>query len=150
MLIGVFLGAVCAVCAVSAAQKGQDVLARALGGAEAGLVDQLSGLVLLVGLLDEELDAAVLAGDDADGLFMNQHSRSLSLSWISRWSDLVGDRALVLAAVEVLEVQRVARELDAVGPLDEGGAVALGHCPGEVVGDCGGHCVGMGCVIRGY
>ena len=47
---------------------GQDVLARALGGAEAGLVDQLSGLVLLVGLLDEELDAAVLAGDDADGL----------------------------------------------------------------------------------
>ena len=145
MLIGILLGAVCA---ASAAQKGQDVLARALGGAEAGLVDQLSGLVLLVGLLDEELDAAVLAGDDADGLFMNQHSRSLSC--ISRWSDLVGDRALVLAAVEVLEVQRVARELDAVGPLDEGGAVALGHCPGKVVGDCGGHCVGMGCVIRGY
>ena len=64
---------------VCGAEGGQDVLARALGGAEAGLVDQLSGLVLLVGLLDEELDAAVLAGDDADGLFMNQHSRSLSL-----------------------------------------------------------------------
>jgi hypothetical protein len=57
---------------------GKDVLARALGGAEAGLVDQLSGLVLLVGLLDEELDAAVLAGDDTDGLFMNQHWLSLS------------------------------------------------------------------------
>lgn len=57
---------------------------------------------------------------------------------------LVGNLALVLAAVDVPQVQRVAGELDAVGPLDEGGAVALGDCPGEVVGDCGGHCVGMG------
>jgi hypothetical protein len=73
---------VCAECVGgSAAQRGgarEDVLARALGGAEAGLVDQLSGLVLLVGLLDEELDAAVLAGDDADGLFMKINTRALS------------------------------------------------------------------------
>ena len=59
-------------------------------------------------------------------------------------SHLVGDLALVLAAVDVPQVQRVAGELDAVGPLDEGGAVALCDCPGKVVGDCGGHCVGMG------
>lgn len=58
---------------------------------------------------------------------------------------LVGDLALVLAAVDVPQVQRVAGELDAVGPLDEGGAVALGHLPGKVVRNCGGHCVGMGC-----
>jgi hypothetical protein len=56
----------------------EDVLARALGGAEAGLVDQLGGLVLLVGLLDEELDAAVLGGDDTDGLFMKINTRALS------------------------------------------------------------------------
>lgn len=58
---------------------------------------------------------------------------------------LVGDLALVLAAVDVPQVQRVAGELDAVGPLDEGGAVALGHLPGKVVRNSGGHCEGMGC-----
>lgn len=45
-----------------------DVLARALGGAEVGGLGGGSGLVVLVGLLDEEGDAAVLRGDDTDGL----------------------------------------------------------------------------------
>ena len=45
-----------------------DVLARALGGAEGGGLGRDSGLVVLVGLLDEEGDAAVLSGNDTDGL----------------------------------------------------------------------------------
>src|SRR5690242_21636859 len=63
---------------------------------------------------------------------------------------LVGNLALVLAAVDVPQVQRVAAELDAVGALDQRGAVALGDCPGEVVRDCGGHCEVLGCLIRRY
>lgn len=116
-----------------------DVLARALGGAEGVGLGRGSGLVVLVGLLDEESDAAVLRGNDTDGLQRGQlhaHGRAEQIQ-----SYLVGNLALVLAAVDVPQVQRVAGELDAVGPLDEGGAVALGHRPGKVVGDCGGHCV---------
>lgn len=65
---------------------------------------------------------------------------------------LLGNLALVLAAVDVAEVQRVAAELDTVGALDQSGAVALGDCPGEVVRDCGGHCdvLGLSMSIRRY
>ena len=44
------------------------VLARALGGAEGGGLGRGSGLVVLVGLLDEKGDASVLSGDDTDSL----------------------------------------------------------------------------------
>lgn len=130
-----------------------NVLAGALGGAEAGGLGGGGGLVVLVGLLDEELDAAVLSGNDTDGLFDKSTFVPRSFPPLSPpLSDeeehppthLLSDLALVLAAVDVPQVQRVARELDAVGALDQSGAVALGECPGEVVGDCGGHCVGVG------
>jgi hypothetical protein len=45
------------------------VLARALGGAEGGGLGGGRGLVVLVGLLDDEGDGAVLSGDNTDGLF---------------------------------------------------------------------------------
>lgn len=45
-----------------------DVLAGGLAGAEGGGLDGGRGLVVLVGLLDEKGDAALLAGDDTDGL----------------------------------------------------------------------------------
>lgn len=105
--------------------NGRVGLAGGLAGAEGGGLDGGRGLVVLVGLLDEKGDAALLAGDDTDGL--------------------VGDRALVLAAVDVPQVKRVARELDAICPLDERGAASLGNLPGKVVRDGGGHCVCMEC-----
>ncbi len=52
---------------------------------------------------------------------------------------LISNLALVLAAVDIAQVQRVAGELHTVGALDQGSAVALGDGPGEVVRDSGGH-----------
>jgi hypothetical protein len=50
---------------------GKDVLAGGLVGAEGGGLDGRSGLVVLVGLLDQKSDTALLAGNDTDSL--NQH-----------------------------------------------------------------------------
>jgi hypothetical protein len=86
---------------------GAYVLAGRPAVAEGGGLDGGSGLGVLVGLLDEKGDA-VLGGNDTDGL--------------------VGDLALVLAAVDVPQVKRVAGELDTVGTLDERCAVSLCAC----------------------
>ena len=55
----------------------RDVLAGGLAGAEGGGLDGGRGLVVLVGLLDEKGDTALLAGDDADGLILHCQHRLL-------------------------------------------------------------------------
>lgn len=68
-----------------------------------------------------------------------------------------------LAAVDVPQVKRIARELHTIGPLDKRRAVSLyslstaalfssisgeqltGNLPGKIVRDSGGHFVCMGC-----
>jgi hypothetical protein len=47
----------------------EDVLAGGLVGAEGGGLDEGSGLVVLVGLLDQKSDTTLLAGDETDSLF---------------------------------------------------------------------------------
>lgn len=126
----------------------RDVLAGGLAGAEGGGLDGGCGLVVLVGLLDEKGDTALLAGDDADGLVYiintvfyfhsvfalgateDRGSRTLLAiepSFCAESADAVQTSKLhaYLAAVEVPQVKRVARELDAICPLDERGAASL-------------------------
>jgi hypothetical protein len=116
--------------------------------------------VVLVALLDQESDAAVLSWEDTDGLFhivsillyllhrrmslCRVESRERSVGWIfhggrtllamepsfclkSANCSRISLRETYLAAVNVPQVERVARELHAVRPLDKRCAVSL--CP---------------------
>jgi hypothetical protein len=77
----------------------ENVLAGGLGGTEGVGLDEGSGLVVLVGLLGQESDTAVLAGDDTDSLFQNYQYRLLRVlvgAFVIWWSYLVGNTALVL------------------------------------------------------
>jgi hypothetical protein len=113
--------------------------------------------VVLVGLLDEEGHAAVLGGDDTDGLWESIRTRVAGVG-AGQKAYLVGDLALILAAVQVPQVQRVARELDTVRPLDKRSAVSLcvsstpirrrrrpaeltGNLPSQIVRNSSGHFV---------
>lgn len=105
--------------------------------------------MVLVGLLDEKSDTTLLAGDDTDGLyyginivfFFYSHSClaqskmaasrtlfAIEPSFCAVSADMLEfspEPVAYLAAVDVPQVKRVARELDAVRPLDERGAASL-------------------------
>jgi hypothetical protein len=97
------------VCRLERSQLERDVLAGGLVGTEGGGLDGGRGLVVLVGLLDQKGDTALLAGNDTDSLFQHCQSqipchfrtcaRRLCDSW---WSYLVGDRALILRTISQL------------------------------------------------